>query len=511
VTTFAELGVDQDIVDALSAKGIVDAFPIQEQTIPLGLPGQDIIGQAKTGTGKTFGFGIPVVQRLGLDPAPGVKALIVVPTRELCVQVYEDMDMLTSNRSTSVVAIYGGKAYEGQIDQLKAGAQIVVGTPGRLIDLNNQRLLDLSNATEVVLDEADKMLDLGFLPDIEKIFSKVPAVRHTQLFSATMPGPIVALARRFMSNPIHIRATDPDEGLTQANIRHLVYRAHSLDKDEVIARILQAEGRGKSVIFTRTKRAAQRLVDELNDRGFNAGAVHGDMSQEARERSMAGFKAGKKDVLIATDVAARGIDVDDVTHVINHTIPDDEKTYLHRAGRTGRAGKTGIAVTFVDWEDLHKWALINRALEFGQPEPVETYSSSPHLFTDLDIPAGTKGRIVTAPKTQAIRVQPERATDAAAEVETNGQAPSRRRRRRRSGSAERVGSTFETSDAGSHAPAGQGSAAGSDGDRSTDGGGTHDGGGKEHHDGKPAPRRRRRRRGGSGGGAAPAGGAAVGA
>ena len=511
MTTFAELGVDQDIVDALSAKGIVDAFPIQEQTIPLGLPGQDIIGQAKTGTGKTFGFGIPVVQRLGLDPAPGVKALIVVPTRELCVQVYEDMDMLTSNRSTSVVAIYGGKAYEGQIDQLKAGAQIVVGTPGRLIDLNNQRLLDLSNATEVVLDEADKMLDLGFLPDIEKIFSKVPAVRHTQLFSATMPGPIVALARRFMSNPIHIRATDPDEGLTQANIRHLVYRAHSLDKDEVIARILQAEGRGKSVIFTRTKRAAQRLVDELNDRGFNAGAVHGDMSQEARERSMAGFKAGKKDVLIATDVAARGIDVDDVTHVINHTIPDDEKTYLHRAGRTGRAGKTGIAVTFVDWEDLHKWALINRALEFGQPEPVETYSSSPHLFTDLDIPAGTKGRIVTAPKTQAIRVQPERATDAAAEVETNGQAPSRRRRRRRSGSAERVGSTFETSDAGSHAPAGQGSAAGSDGDRSTDGGGTHDGGGKEHHDGKPAPRRRRRRRGGSGGGAAPAGGAAVGA
>ncbi|MFB7891540.1 DEAD/DEAH box helicase [Microbacterium sp. NPDC056044] len=511
MTTFAELGVDQDIVDALSAKGIVDAFPIQEQTIPLGLPGQDIIGQAKTGTGKTFGFGIPVVQRLGAEPSHGVKALIVVPTRELAVQVYEDMDMLTSGRSTSVVAIYGGKAYEGQIDQLKAGAQIVVGTPGRLIDLNNQRLLDLSNATEVVLDEADKMLDLGFLPDIEKIFSKVPAVRHTQLFSATMPGPIVALARRFMSNPIHIRATDPDEGLTQANIRHLVYRAHSLDKDEVIARILQAEGRGKTVIFTRTKRAAQKLVDELSDRGFNAGAVHGDMSQESRERSMAGFKAGKKDVLIATDVAARGIDVDDVTHVINHTIPDDEKTYLHRAGRTGRAGKTGIAVTFVDWEDLHKWALINRALEFGQPEPVETYSSSPHLFSDLDIPAGTKGRIVTAPKTQAVRVQPERAVDAAAEVETNGQAPRSRRRRRRSGSSERVGSTFQTAEGGTDGTSEHGAPAAADGDRSTDGGGTHDGGGKEHHDGKPAPRRRRRRRGGSGGGAAPAGGATVGA
>lgn len=498
MTTFAELGIDPDIVEALASKGIVDAFPIQEQTIPLGLPGQDIIGQAKTGTGKTFGFGIPVVQRLGLDPAPGVKALIVVPTRELAVQVYEDMDMLTQNRSTSVVAIYGGKAYEGQIDQLKAGAQIVVGTPGRLIDLNNQRLLDLSGAIEVVLDEADKMLDLGFLADIEKIFQKVAPVRHTQLFSATMPGPIVALARRFMSNPIHIRATDPDEGLTQANIKHLVYRAHSLDKDEVIARILQAEGRGKTVVFTRTKRAAQKLVDELNDRGFNAGAVHGDMSQEARERSMAAFKAGKKDVLIATDVAARGIDVDDVTHVINHTIPDDEKTYLHRAGRTGRAGKTGIAITFVDWDDLHKWALINRALEFGQPEPVETYSSSPHLYTDLDIPAGTKGRIAKAPKTEAVRTQrpaPERAADAAAEgaAETS----TRRRRRRRSGSST-IGSTFaEGSSTGADAE----TAHTGDAAAAAEGAGTHDGAGKEHRDGNAAPARRRRRRRGSGGGA----------
>ncbi len=507
MTTFAELGVDQDIVETLASKGIVDAFPIQEQTIPLGLPGQDIIGQAKTGTGKTFGFGIPVVQRLGLDPAHGVKALIVVPTRELCVQVYEDIDMLTSGRSTSVVAIYGGKAYEGQIEQLKAGAQIVVGTPGRLIDLNNQRLLDLSNATEVVLDEADKMLDLGFLPDIEKIFQKVPAIRHTQLFSATMPGPIVALARRFMTNPIHIRATDPDEGLTQANIEHLVYRAHSLDKDEVIARILQADGRGKTVIFTRTKRAAQRLSDELGDRGFNTASVHGDMSQEARERSMAAFKAGRKDVLIATDVAARGIDVDDVTHVINHTIPDDEKTYLHRAGRTGRAGKTGIAVTFVDWEDLHKWALINRALEFGQPEPVETYSSSPHLFSDLDIPAGTKGRIGTAPRTQTIKIQtpreqrPARAADAAAEGSEEGGT---RRRRRRRGASSPVGSTFaEGPDTGS-APSG--SSATTE-DRSADGAGTHDGAGKEHHDGKPAAARRRRRRRGGSVGSAPVAGA----
>ncbi|MEI2268539.1 DEAD/DEAH box helicase [Microbacterium sp. No. 7] len=505
MTTFADLGVDQDIVDTLAAKGIVDTFPIQEQTIPLGLPGQDIIGQAKTGTGKTFGFGIPVVQRLGLNPEPGVKALIVVPTRELAVQVYEDMDMLTSGRATSVVAIYGGKAYEGQIDQLKAGAQIVVGTPGRLIDLNNQRLLDLSHATEVVLDEADKMLDLGFLPDIEKIFQKVAPVRHTMLYSATMPGPIVALARRFMSNPIHIRASDPDEGLTQANIKHLVYRAHSLDKDEVIARILQAEGRGKTVIFTRTKRAAQRLVDELSDRGFSAGAVHGDMSQEARERSMAAFKAGKRDVLIATDVAARGIDVDDVTHVINHTIPDDEQTYLHRAGRTGRAGKTGIAVTFVDWDDLHKWALINRALDFGQPEPLETYSSSPHLFEELDIPVGTKGRITAAPKAAPARssAAPARAADAAADQSAD--AGTSRRRRRRRGDDVKVGSTFEQ-EPGAAASDSANSTSDS-ADRAVDGAGTHDGAGKEHHDGKPAPARRRRRRRGGSGGAAPIAGA----
>ncbi len=390
--TFSELNIDIDLVDALAATGIVEPFPIQTQTIPLALAGQDIIGQAKTGTGKTFGFGLPLIQRLGINPDDGVQALVVVPTRELAIQVTQDLELATRNRSTTIVPIYGGKAYEGQIDQLKAGAQIVVGTPGRLLDLANQRVLTLNGVREMVLDEADKMLDLGFLSDIEKLFARTPAVRHTMLFSATMPGPIVALARRFMVRPIHIRATDPEDTLTQANIKHLVYRAHSLDKDEIIARILQADNRGKTVIFTRTKRAAAKLVEELTDRGFNAAAVHGDLNQDQRERAMTGFKAGKKDVLIATDVAARGIDVSDVTHVINHTIPDDEKAYVHRVGRTGRAGKTGIAVTFVDWDDLHKWALINRALEFGQPEPRETYSSSEHLFADLNISQDVTGR-----------------------------------------------------------------------------------------------------------------------
>lgn len=440
--TFADLSIEQDIVDALATKGISEPFPIQQQTIPLALSGQDIIGQAKTGTGKTFGFGLPLVQRLGPDPEHGVKALVVVPTRELAVQVTEDLELATSNRPTKVVSIYGGKAYEGQIEQLKAGAQIVVGTPGRLIDLQRQRMLDLSHVQEVVLDEADRMLDLGFLSDIERIFQAVPAVRHTMLFSATMPAPIVALARRFMTRPVHIRATDPDEGLTQANIKHVIYRAHALDKDEVIARILQAEGRGKTVIFTRTKRAAARIVEELKDRGFNAAAVHGDLNQEQRERAMAAFKAGKRDVLIATDVAARGIDVDDVTHVINHTIPDDPDTYLHRAGRTGRAGKTGIAVTFVDWDDLHKWTLIDKALEFGIPEPVETYSSSPHLFSDLDIPAGTKGRLPGASSHAATAGTERRTADKrTGDRPTGERSGSRSRSRNRSGGAEQSGTS----------------------------------------------------------------------
>lgn len=519
------------MVDALASKGIIEPFPIQEQTIPLALTGQDIIGQAKTGTGKTFGFGLPLIQRLGLNPEPGVQALIVVPTRELCVQVAQDLELATSNRATNIVAIYGGKAYEGQIEEIKAGAQIVVGTPGRLLDLASQRLLDLGKVREMVLDEADKMLDLGFLADIEKLFAKTPADRHTMLFSATMPGPIVALARRFMSKPIHIRATDPNEGLTQANIKHVVYRAHSLDKDEVVARILQAEGRGKTVVFTRTKRAAAKLVEELNDRGFNAAAVHGDLNQEQRERAMAAFKAGKKDILIATDVAARGIDVNDVTHVINHTVPDDHDTYLHRAGRTGRAGKTGIAVTFVDWDDLHKWALINRALEMNQPEPVETYSSSPHLFAELDIPAGSKGRLKPTPIKE--RAPREGSSDAARGGRDGsrdaGRSGSSRGGSARGDSSATVAPAGETGDTasrssrsrrrtrggeGSAAPAGAPtSAAVSTGEATATTGtatvaaiadpfqapghpaaGVHDGGGHEHHDGNSAPRRRSRNR-----------------
>lgn len=443
LVNFSDLGIEPDMVDALHEKGIDAPFPIQEHTIPVALTGQDIIGQARTGTGKTLGFGLPLLQRLGPNPENGVRALVVVPTRELAIQVTGDLEVASAKRATQVAAIYGGKAYEGQLEALERGAQVVVGTPGRLLDLIQQRRLSLAAVEVVVLDEADKMLDLGFLPDVERLFSHTPATRQTLLFSATMPGPVVTLARRFMTKPLHIRAQDPEETIAQANIEHFVYRAHALDKDEIIGRILQAEGRGKTIVFTRTKRSAARLVEELVDRGFKAAAVHGDMSQDARERAMTAFREGKKDILIATDVAARGVDVDDVTHVINHTIPEDDKAYLHRVGRTGRAGKTGIAVTFVDWDDLHKWALINRALEMGIPEPQETYSSSPHLFADLSIPAGTKGRTTTAsPRgeqktrsglpTTSPSTRKAHSTRAEAPASREGGAP-RRRQRRRSG------------------------------------------------------------------------------
>lgn len=391
--TFRDLGIDDDIVQALESASILSPFPIQQQAIPLALAGTDLIGQAKTGTGKTFGFGLPLLQKLGANPEHLPRALVVVPTRELALQVTEDLRLACKNRTTRVVEIYGGKAYEGQLADLAKGADVVVGTPGRLIDLHNQKLIDFTAINYLVLDEADRMLDLGFLPDVEKIFSILPKEKQTLMFSATMPSEILMLTKRYLNRPVHIRVSDPDEGKTKAAIKQVVYRAHALDKDEVVGRILQAEGRGKTVIFVKTKRMSAKLADELIDRGFKAAPLHGDMAQTARERSMAAFRAGKKDILVATEVAARGIDVDDVTHVINYSVPEDEKAYLHRTGRTGRAGKLGVAVTFVDWEDMTRWQNINKELELGIPEPVETYSSSEHLFADLGIPAGTKGRL----------------------------------------------------------------------------------------------------------------------
>jgi len=401
--TFADLPLRKETIAALAEHGFTSPFPIQEMVMPIALADGDVIGQAKTGTGKTLAFGIPVIERViapndsdwaELPNQGKPQVLVVVPTRELCVQVTKDIEELSFNRGIRTLAVYGGRAFEPQIEALNNGVEIVVGTPGRLLDLYRQGQLTLKFVSRVVLDEADEMLDLGFLPDVEKIFTSTPARQQTMLFSATMPGDIIALARRFMNQPVHIRTQDnEDEGAVVSRIEQHVIRAHAMDKIEMLARILQADGRGPTIVFCRTKRTAQKTSDDLFERGFRAATIHGDLGQSAREKALNDFKAGKSDVLIATDVAARGIDIDGITHVINYQCPEDEKTYVHRIGRTARAGAAGIAVTFVDWDDLARWKMIDTALVLGLPEPVETYSSSEHLFEMLNIPAGSSGRM----------------------------------------------------------------------------------------------------------------------
>ncbi|SPM32493.1 Superfamily II DNA and RNA helicase [Mycobacterium rhizamassiliense] len=502
-TTFAQLGVRDEIVRALAEEGIEHPFAIQELTLPLALAGDDVIGQARTGMGKTFGFGVPLLQRITASaatrPLSGApRALIVVPTRELCIQVTEDLAtaakylIADEGRRLAVVSIYGGRPYEPQIEALRAGADVVVGTPGRLLDLSQQGHLQLGGLSVLVLDEADEMLDLGFLPDIERILRQIPAGRQSMLFSATMPDPIITLARTFMVQPTHIRAEAPHSAATHDTTEQFAYRAHALDKVELVSRVLQAEGRGATMIFTRTKRTAQKVADELAERGFKVGAVHGDLGQIAREKALKAFRNGEVDVLVATDVAARGIDIDDITHVINYQTPEDEQAYVHRIGRTGRAGKTGIAVTLVDWDDMPRWAMIDKALGLGIPDPAETYSNSAHLKAELGIPSEAKGTVGTARKSPVKR----RVTESAGRGEGShrnsdrkeGDKPARARsgnRRRRTRAGEPV----------TGHPAG-GAPASSNGDAAADtpqAAGSGDGAGPNAAGGAN-PRRRRRRK-----------------
>ncbi|WP_245667496.1 DEAD/DEAH box helicase [Actinomadura macra] len=380
------------MADALQAEGIVEAFPIQELALPIALGGHDIIGQARTGTGKTLAFGAALLQRIehgGRKP----QALVVAPTRELALQVTDDLLVAGGKLGTRVLSVYGGRAYEPQISALRDGVEVVVGTPGRLLDLVKQKHLDLSQVSVLVLDEADRMLDLGFLPDIERIIDRIPAQRQTMLFSATMPGEIVALSRRYLTRPTNVRAESHAESDATPQVVQHVFQAHQMDKPEMVARLLQADGRGLTMVFCQTKRACDRVAADLAQRGFDAAAVHGDLGQSQRERALRAFRNGKIDVLVATDVAARGLDVDDVTHVVNYECPDSADTYVHRIGRTGRAGKEGVAVTFVDWADLTRWKLINGTLDLPFAAPEETYSTSPHFFESLGIPTGTKGKL----------------------------------------------------------------------------------------------------------------------
>jgi superfamily II DNA/RNA helicase len=521
--SFAEHGVAPDIVDALAGAGITHPFPIQAMTLPVALAQHDVIGQAKTGTGKTLGFGIPLVQQVrgpgdpgwAEVPAPGrPQALVVVPTRELALQVAGDLTLAARRRGVRVTTLFGGRAYEPQIEALRAGVEVVVGTPGRLLDLHRSGALDLSQIRIVVLDEADEMLDLGFLPDVERLLAATPAGRQTMLFSATMPTAVVALGRQYMRHPTHIRASDPtDTGATVRATTQWAYRCHTLDKIEVLARLLQAEGRGLTIVFTRTRRSAQRIADDLHERGFAVGAIHGDLGQGAREQALRAFRNGKVDILVATDVAARGIDVEEVTHVVNYECPDDARAYLHRIGRTGRAGATGTAVTFVDWADMVRWSVIDRELDLGLGEPDETYSTSAHLFEDLSIPPATTGRLPRTARTRAGLAAEERedvegrrakggrqrdrggsprsreAGDGARspEARADGSAErTARRRRSRSARATAAGSEVATGAPGADATPGAPGAPGPDASDAAEGGGPTAG--------VPRPRRRRRRR-----------------
>ncbi|WP_235750681.1 DEAD/DEAH box helicase [Nigerium massiliense] len=445
--------------------------------------GTDMIGQARTGTGKTLAFGVSLLQRISVPTdddyaelkAPGKpQALVMTPTRELALQITNDLQTASTVRRARVLTVYGGVGYEPQLEALSDGVDVVVGTPGRLLDLANRRDLDLSHVQVLVLDEADEMLDMGFLPDVERLIAKTPASRQTLLFSATMPAAIVGLARMHLSQPVNIRAEAHDAKVTVPDTTQFIYQAHDLDKPEIVSRILQADGVGKVMIFTRTKRSAQRLADDLESRGFEATSIHGDLSQALREKALKRFRDGAVQCLVATDVAARGIDVADITHVINYECPDDEKTYVHRIGRTGRAGKKGRAVTLVDWSDVTRWKTINRTLGLNFTEPVETYSTSPHLFTDLDIPEGTKGRLKDAPA-------PEHAPRVPRRERPREQRPRSNRSRRRTHNGEPV--ARESGAPGAEA------AASHDPEKSPTSSAVDD---------APSPRRRRRR-GGRGG------------
>ncbi|GBG94328.1 DEAD/DEAH box helicase [Ligilactobacillus salitolerans] len=354
---FSELGLDADILKAIKRSGFEEATPIQEETIPLVLKGQDVIGQAQTGTGKTAAFGLPIIQRM--DTAKHqIQAVVISPTRELAIQTQEELFRLSKDKRGKVQVVYGGADIRRQIQNLRNPPQILVGTPGRVLDHMRRKTVDFSHVQTLVLDEADEMLDMGFLEDIESIISAVPDERQTLLFSATMPKQILRIGEKFMTDPsvVKIKAKE----LTTDLVDQFYVKAREFEKFDTMTRIIDVQAPELTIIFGRTKRRVDELSKGLEARGYNAAGIHGDLTQQRRMSIMNKFKAGKLDILVATDVAARGLDISGVTHVYNYDIPQDPESYVHRIGRTGRAGHHGVSVTFVTPNEMDYLRVIER-------------------------------------------------------------------------------------------------------------------------------------------------------
>ncbi len=341
---FEELGLGEDLLKAVKRSGFEEATPIQEGTIALALEGKDVIGQAQTGTGKTAAFGLPMLEKIDIKKRE-IQGLVIAPTRELAIQTQEELYRLGRDKKIRVQVVYGGADIGRQIRSLKDNPHIIVGTPGRLLDHIGRRTVKLEHIETLVLDEADEMLNMGFLEDIEKIISKIPEQRQTLLFSATMPDSIKRIGVKFMKNPEHIKIKTKE--MTASLIDQYYVRCKDFEKFDVMTRLLEVQTPELTIIFGRTKRRVDELAKGLEMRGYKAEGIHGDLSQQKRMSVLRSFKNGHLDILVATDVAARGLDISGVTHVYNYDIPQDPESYVHRIGRTGRAGKGGLSVTFV--------------------------------------------------------------------------------------------------------------------------------------------------------------------
>jgi superfamily II DNA/RNA helicase len=362
-TTFADLGIPRDLIDVLDAEGIEMPFPIQEKAIPDGLAGRNITGKAQTGSGKTLAFGIPMVAGLKKANRRRPTGLVLVPTRELAMQVSEALAPFLAARGLREVAVYGGAPMGTQIDALEQGADLVIATPGRLIDLTDRRKVALDEVTVVTIDEADQMADLGFLPQVRKIMAGIPRGHQTFLFSATLDLQVQSLIDAYLVDPVHHEVATPAAGIS--TMEHRFLTTHHMDKPKVVAAI--AAGATRTLVFTRTKHGADRLGRDLNDLGTAAVVIHGDLQQRVRERNLSRFSTGGAPVLVATNVAARGLHIDGVDIVIHYDPPDDPKMYLHRSGRTARAGEAGLVVTLVEWDQVNDVLAIQRRAGLNVP------------------------------------------------------------------------------------------------------------------------------------------------